>query len=191
YHNESRMGSSFMKRGNDDSMYSMAKRERSENHLYSTNQKDYTKEMFKNNNTDSEPDKSTVNDRRSLHSQYDGLNEEFIDTSDEDFKEEERTNEEVENKKEEKESIEETDEAEKSQEKTASEEDPDCVLHSADDLNDSEEDLEGFDADNFIVCQYDKVARTKTRWSVQLRNGVVHIDGREYTFCKANGILEW
>lgn len=137
--------------------------------------------------------------RKTLPGQYDGtVDNEFMDSSsDSDFdKLEEKIEQQNSQSKAEEDSskvgIEKADETNTNLvEQKEESEDPDCLLDSADDLNLTEEEDEMLDAENFIVCQYDKVSRNKHKWTVQLRNGIVHIKGREYAFCKAQGILEW
>jgi len=73
----------------------------------------------------------------------------------------------------------------------AVEEDSDCLLDSQDDLDDSDETDMYNNNDYFIVCQWDKVTRSKTKWTVQLRHGIIHNKGREYAFLKACGTLKW
>ncbi|XP_068597700.1 TFIIA-alpha and beta-like factor [Brachionichthys hirsutus] len=67
------------------------------------------------------------------------------------------------------------------------EEDP---LNSGDDVIEQEiPDL--FDTDNVIVCQYDKIHRSKNRWKFHLKDGVMCYGGRDYVFSKAVGEAEW
>ncbi|XP_067092619.1 TFIIA-alpha and beta-like factor [Osmerus mordax] len=67
------------------------------------------------------------------------------------------------------------------------EEDP---LNSGDDV--SEQDIPDlFDTDNVIVCQYDKIHRSKNRWKFYLKDGVMCYRGRDYVFSKAVGEAEW
>ncbi|NWR90426.1 TF2AY factor, partial [Furnarius figulus] len=67
------------------------------------------------------------------------------------------------------------------------EEDP---LNSGDDV--SEQDIPDlFDTDNVIVCQYDKIHRTKNRWKFYLKDGVMSFDGKDHVFAKAIGDAEW
>ncbi|XP_052042548.1 TFIIA-alpha and beta-like factor [Apodemus sylvaticus] len=69
----------------------------------------------------------------------------------------------------------------------ALEEDP---LNSGDDV--SEQDVPDlFDTDNVIVCQYDKIHRSKNRWKFYLKDGVMCFGGRDYVFAKAIGEAEW
>nr|XP_027790131.1 TFIIA-alpha and beta-like factor isoform X1 [Marmota flaviventris] len=67
------------------------------------------------------------------------------------------------------------------------EEDP---LNSGDDV--SEQDVPDlFDTDNVIVCQYDKIHRSKNKWKFFLKDGVMCFGGRDYVFAKAIGDAEW
>ncbi|XP_078086779.1 stonin-1-like [Mustelus asterias] len=67
------------------------------------------------------------------------------------------------------------------------EEDP---LNSGDDVSEQEvPDL--FDTENVIVCQYDKIHRSKNRWKFYLKDGIMTFNGRDYVFSKAVGDAEW
>ncbi|NXD36818.1 TF2AY factor, partial [Copsychus sechellarum] len=67
------------------------------------------------------------------------------------------------------------------------EEDP---LNSGDDV--SEQDIADlFDTDNVIVCQYEKIHRTKNKWKFFLKDGVMSIEGKDHVFAKAIGDAEW
>ncbi|NXQ86053.1 TF2AY factor, partial [Nyctibius grandis] len=67
------------------------------------------------------------------------------------------------------------------------EEDP---LNSGDDV--SEQDTADlFDTDNVIVCQYDKIHRSKNKWKFYLKDGVMSFEGKDYVFAKAIGDAEW
>ncbi|XP_036403160.1 TFIIA-alpha and beta-like factor [Megalops cyprinoides] len=67
------------------------------------------------------------------------------------------------------------------------EEDP---LNSGDDV--SEQDVPDlFDTDNVVVCQYDKIHRSKNRWKFYLKDGVMCLGGKDYVFSKAVGEAEW
>ncbi|XP_056424040.1 TFIIA-alpha and beta-like factor [Hyla sarda] len=67
------------------------------------------------------------------------------------------------------------------------EEDP---LNSGDDVSEQEvPDL--FDTDNVIVCQYDKIHRSKNKWKFYLKDGVMCFGGKDYIFSKAIGEAEW
>ncbi|XP_054654332.1 TFIIA-alpha and beta-like factor [Dunckerocampus dactyliophorus] len=63
-------------------------------------------------------------------------------------------------------------------------------LNSGDDV--VEQDIPDlFDIENVIVCQYDKIHRSKNRWKFHLKDGVVCYGGRDYVFSKAVGEAEW
>ncbi|NXF39486.1 TF2AY factor, partial [Nyctibius bracteatus] len=67
------------------------------------------------------------------------------------------------------------------------EEDP---LNSGDDV--SEQDTADlFDTDNVIVCQYDKIHRSKNKWKFYLKDGVMSFEGKDHVFAKAIGDAEW
>uniref|UniRef100_UPI00398F57A1 stonin-1-like n=1 Tax=Pristiophorus japonicus TaxID=55135 RepID=UPI00398F57A1 len=67
------------------------------------------------------------------------------------------------------------------------EEDP---LNSGDDVSEQEvPDL--FDTENVIVCQYDKIHRSKNKWKFYLKDGIMTFNGRDYVFAKAVGDAEW
>ncbi|KAF9108161.1 transcription factor IIA subunit alpha [Mortierella sp. AM989] len=58
------------------------------------------------------------------------------------------------------------------------------------DLDDSDGDMDD-ESDNIVLCQYDKVSRTKSKWKCVLKDGIMLINGRDYLFHKANGDFEW
>ncbi|XP_053330297.1 stonin-2-like [Spea bombifrons] len=63
-------------------------------------------------------------------------------------------------------------------------------LNSEDDVSD-EEGQELFDTENVVVCQYDKIHRSKNRWKFHLKDGIMNLNGRDYVFSKAIGDAEW
>lgn len=63
-------------------------------------------------------------------------------------------------------------------------------LNSGDDVSD-EEDNELFDTENVVVCQYDKIHRSKNKWKFHLKDGIMNLNGRDYVFSKAIGDAEW
>uniref|UniRef100_A0A8C6MND5 Transcription initiation factor IIA subunit 1 n=1 Tax=Mus spicilegus TaxID=10103 RepID=A0A8C6MND5_MUSSI len=63
-------------------------------------------------------------------------------------------------------------------------------LNSDDDLSD-EEGQEPFDTENVVVCQYDKIHRSKNKWKFHLKDGIMNLNGRDYIFSKAIGDAEW
>ncbi|XP_041715893.1 transcription initiation factor IIA subunit 1 isoform X1 [Coregonus clupeaformis] len=82
---------------------------------------------------------------------------------------------------------EEDEEKEKDGEDGQVEEEP---LNSEDDVSD-EEDQELFDTENVVVCQYDKIHRSKNKWKFHLKDGIMNLNGRDYVFSKAIGDAEW
>lgn len=67
------------------------------------------------------------------------------------------------------------------------EEDP---LNSGDDVSD-EEPTELFETENVIVCQYDKITRSRNKWKFHLKDGIMNLQGRDYVFQRASGDAEW
>lgn len=63
-------------------------------------------------------------------------------------------------------------------------------LCSEDDVSE-DEPAELFETDNVVVCQYDKISRTKNKWRFTLKSGVMNINGRDFVFTKANGEADW
>ncbi|XP_069049112.1 transcription initiation factor IIA subunit 1 isoform X3 [Lepisosteus oculatus] len=63
-------------------------------------------------------------------------------------------------------------------------------LNSGDDVSD-EEGQELFDTENVVVCQYDKIHRSKNKWKFHLKDGIMNLNGRDYVFSKAIGDAEW
>ena len=64
-------------------------------------------------------------------------------------------------------------------------------LCSDDDVTSEEDPIAMFDTDNVVVCQYDKIHRTKTRWRFNLKSGIMNLNGREHVFQKAVGEANW
>lgn len=63
-------------------------------------------------------------------------------------------------------------------------------LNSDDDVSD-EEVSENFEIDNVVVCQYDKISRSRNRWKFHLKDGIMNLQGKDYVFQKAVGDAEW
>uniref|UniRef100_A0A3Q2CGT5 General transcription factor IIA, 1 n=1 Tax=Cyprinodon variegatus TaxID=28743 RepID=A0A3Q2CGT5_CYPVA len=63
-------------------------------------------------------------------------------------------------------------------------------LNSEDDVSE-DEDQELFDTENVVVCQYDKIHRSKTKWKFHLKDGIMNLNGRDFVFSKATGDAEW
>jgi hypothetical protein len=49
------------------------------------------------------------------------------------------------------------------------------------DLDDDDDD-ENQKTDHLILCQYEKVSRIKNKWKCILKDGIVHINGKDYVF---------
>jgi len=73
------------------------------------------------------------------------------------------------------------------EEEEAEEENP---LNSDDDVSDADP-TEVFDAENVIVCQFDKINRSKNKWKFHLKDGIMNLNGRDQLFQKANGDADW
>lgn len=56
---------------------------------------------------------------------------------------------------------------------------------------DNDEGEEDPDTDHLVLCQFDKVTRNKSKWKVTLKDGVMHINNRDYVFHKATGEFDW
>ncbi|KAI9579283.1 hypothetical protein GQX74_004755, partial [Glossina fuscipes] len=63
-------------------------------------------------------------------------------------------------------------------------------LNSEDDVTD-EDASDLFDTENVIVCQYDKITRSRNKWKFYLKDGIMNIGGKDYVFQKSNGDAEW
>ncbi|KAE9394270.1 hypothetical protein BT96DRAFT_958845 [Gymnopus androsaceus JB14] len=60
------------------------------------------------------------------------------------------------------------------------------------DTGDEEEADDGAAGESDIVfCTYDKVARVKNKWKCILKDGMIHVNGRDYLFSKCTGEFEW
>ncbi|KAJ3395118.1 NME NM23 member 5 [Chytriomyces hyalinus] len=59
-------------------------------------------------------------------------------------------------------------------------------LDSNDDDDDSDPEL-----NDMILCQYEKVNRTKNKWKCVFKDGIVHVNGKDYLFHKASADFEW
>merc|ERR1711971_239752 len=64
------------------------------------------------------------------------------------------------------------------------------ALGSDDDISD-EDASELFDTSNVVVCQYDRISKARNKWKFNLKNGVINLDGRDYTFLRATGEAVW
>ncbi|KAI8814685.1 transcription factor IIA, alpha/beta subunit-domain-containing protein [Cladochytrium replicatum] len=59
------------------------------------------------------------------------------------------------------------------------------------DLDDDDSEDDEAEAEHFILCQYEKVGRIKNKWKCALKDGIVHVNGKDYLFSKANCDFEW
>ena len=69
-------------------------------------------------------------------------------------------------------------------------------LDDEDDEDDKDADGEGYDEsgtmdENVVLCQYEKVNRTRNKWRCVFKSGIIHVNGADYVFSKANGEFEW
>ena len=69
----------------------------------------------------------------------------------------------------------------------ANEEDP---LNSGDDVSEIDND-DLFDTDNVVVCQYDKITRSRNKWKFYLKDGIMNLSGKDFVFQKCTGEAEW
>ncbi|KAJ2317941.1 transcription factor IIA subunit alpha [Coemansia sp. RSA 2611] len=67
----------------------------------------------------------------------------------------------------------------------------DAINSDLDDTDEDEGDADAEDIEHMVLCQYDKVTRSKNKWKCVLRDGIMLINGRDYLFQKANGDFEW
>uniref|UniRef100_A0A914UQH3 Uncharacterized protein n=1 Tax=Plectus sambesii TaxID=2011161 RepID=A0A914UQH3_9BILA len=67
----------------------------------------------------------------------------------------------------------------------------DDPLNSGDDQSDDEDIDTLFDADNVVMCQFEKVHRARARWKFTLKDGIMHIQGKDHVFQRATGEAEW
>jgi len=69
------------------------------------------------------------------------------------------------------------------------------AINSDLDDSDSEEEEEtqedGPGDGNIVFCTYDKVARVKAKWKCILKDGMIHVNGKDYLFAKCTGEFEW
>lgn len=64
----------------------------------------------------------------------------------------------------------------------------DSDLDDSDDegRDDDDERGEGWEGD-IVFCVWDKVQRVKNKWKTTFKDGMIHINGRDYLFAKCNG----
>ncbi|CDZ96677.1 RNA polymerase II transcription initiation factor TFIIA, large chain [Phaffia rhodozyma] len=71
-------------------------------------------------------------------------------------------------------------------------------INSELDDSDDEADEVGKDADtgalegmDIVFCVYDKVQRVKNKWKMIFKDGMAHVNGKDYLFAKASSDFEW
>ncbi|KAJ3542821.1 hypothetical protein NMY22_g3368 [Coprinellus aureogranulatus] len=70
-------------------------------------------------------------------------------------------------------------------------------LDDSDSENEEEADEGGVGESDIVFCTYDKVtpyfpvARVKNKWKCVLKDGMIHVNGKDYLFAKCNGEFEW
>jgi len=75
--------------------------------------------------------------------------------------------------------------------------DDEAVIGSDLDDSDDDDNLAGIGDDpvngakDIVFCTYDKVQRVKNKWKCVLRDGMVHLNGKDYLFSKCTGEFEW
>lgn len=81
---------------------------------------------------------------------------------------------------------------------SAGREDEDLINSDLDDDDEDDEDDEDEDDvdagtmdENVLLCQYEKVARTRNKWRCVFKSGLIHVNGVDYAFSRANGEFEW
>lgn len=73
-------------------------------------------------------------------------------------------------------------------------EDAEAINSDLDDSDtEAEEDAEegGQGETDIVFCTYDKVGRVKNKWKCLLKDGMIHINGKDYLFAKCTGEFEW
>jgi len=64
-------------------------------------------------------------------------------------------------------------------------------LDDPDTENEEEAEEGGAGETDIVFCTYDKVARVKNKWKCVLKDGMIHVNGRDYLFAKCTGEFEW
>ncbi|KAF6763133.1 transcription factor IIA alpha/beta subunit [Ephemerocybe angulata] len=64
-------------------------------------------------------------------------------------------------------------------------------LDDSDTENEEEADEGGVGDSDIVFCTYDKVARVKNKWKCVLKDGMIHVNGKDYLFAKCTGEFEW
>lgn len=82
---------------------------------------------------------------------------------------------------------------------TATENPDDDLINSELDDDDDDDDNDDDDGneeagtmdENVVLCQYEKVSRTRNKWRCIFKSGLIHVNGVDYAFSRANGEFEW
>ncbi|KAH8107761.1 transcription factor IIA alpha/beta subunit [Cristinia sonorae] len=72
-------------------------------------------------------------------------------------------------------------------------------LDDSDSDNERDDDANGAGDTDIVFCTYDKassmtsgtVARVKNKWKCVLKDGMIHVNGKDYLFAKCTGEFEW
>ncbi|ORZ32478.1 transcription factor IIA, alpha/beta subunit [Catenaria anguillulae PL171] len=65
--------------------------------------------------------------------------------------------------------------------------DPDAINSDLDDDDEDADDEADAEAQNQILCLYEKVNRTKNKWKCTMREGIIHVNGKDYAFSRLTG----
>ncbi|MCO5595061.1 hypothetical protein L7F22_049098 [Adiantum nelumboides] len=60
-----------------------------------------------------------------------------------------------------------------------------------DELDDNGEGGEEFQTDNVVYAQFEKVTRAKNKWKCTLKDGIMHLNLRDFLFSRANGEFDF
>ncbi|KAI9005690.1 transcription factor IIA, alpha/beta subunit-domain-containing protein [Hyaloraphidium curvatum] len=59
------------------------------------------------------------------------------------------------------------------------------------DLDSDDDSDEDPDIEHVILCQYEKVHRVRNKWKCNFKDGIAHVNGRDFLFHKGTGEFEW
>lgn len=57
--------------------------------------------------------------------------------------------------------------------------------------SDLDDEVEEPETSDIVLCQFEKVTRVKTKHKCQLKDGIMHLNGRDYLFNKATADFEF
>ncbi|KAI9135888.1 transcription factor IIA, alpha/beta subunit [Paraphysoderma sedebokerense] len=69
--------------------------------------------------------------------------------------------------------------------------DEDAINSDLDDSDEDDDENADSETTNMMLCQYEKVTRTKNKWKCVLKDGIININGVDYLFNKANGDFQF